>query len=61
MGGVNLKSNWALHPGLGSHSISNRWSLRLVSISLIVALSSMNSAYAAKSFTVDGANRVVTF
>lgn len=28
---------------------------------MIVALSSMNSAYAAKSFTVDGANRVVTY
>lgn len=60
-GGVNLRSNSSFHSGFGPHIISKRWNLRLISASLIVALSSMNSAFAAKTFTVDGANRVVTY
>jgi|GEM_PF-4313281 len=59
--GVNLRSNSSFHSGFGPHIISKRWNLRLISASLIVALSSMNSAFAAKPFTVDGANRVVTY
>ena len=62
IGGVNLRSNSSFHSGFGPHVISKRWNLRLISASLIVALSSMNSAFAAnKTFTVDGANRVVTY
>ena len=61
IGGVNLRSNSSFHSGFGPHVISKRWNLRLISASLIVALSSMNSAVAAKTFTVDGANRVVTY
>lgn len=60
-GGVNLRSNSSFHSGFGPHVISKRWNLRLISASLIVALSSMNSAFAAELFMVDSANRVVTY
>lgn len=63
-GGVNLRSNSSFHSGFGPHIISKRWNLRLISASLIVALSSMNSAFAAMIAGVAGsaiAEDVITF